>query len=207
MKRQEMDRGRVDRLVEAIRDDILYGIYRAGEWLKQIDLQERYAANRFEVRQALVELKNRRLVDHKVNSGFRVASPDADDLLHMKVTRTILETGAADPVVARATAADMADLSSLADRFEQAIETGDPPTRIELNYAFHRRLYDIAANPVLAGLIHDLRERGQSGTTGRWYTLAGARKSAQEHHEMVAAIRDKDTDALKVLIDRHINRR
>ncbi|TSD88631.1 GntR family transcriptional regulator [Mycobacterium sp. KBS0706] len=207
MKRQDTDNGRVGTLVEAIRDDILYGVYRAGEWLKQIDLQERYEANRFEVRQALVELKNRRLVEHKVNSGFRVAAPDPEELLHLKAVRTILETGAAEPVVARATAADLVELDGIAGRFEQAIETADPPTRTELNYAFHRRLYDIAGNPVLAALIHDMRERGQSGTTGRWFTLAGLRLSAQEHHAMVAAIRARDAAALRQLIDHHINRR
>jgi DNA-binding GntR family transcriptional regulator len=207
MKRQDTDQGRVEALVGAIRDDILYGTYRAGEWLKQIDLQDRYAANRFEVRQALVELKNRHLVEHKVNSGFRVAAPDPEELLHMKAVRTILEAGAAAPVVERATAADLADLADLATRFEQAIETGDPPTRTELNFAFHRRLYEIAGNPVLAELIREMRERGQDGTTGRWYTLAGVRQSAREHHGMVGAIRDRDAAALRALIDHHINRR
>lgn len=207
MKRQDTDQGRIETLVAAIRDDILYGVYRAGEWLKQIDLQERYAANRFEVRQALVELKNRHLVEHKVNSGFRVASPDPDELLQMKAVRTILEAGAAAMVVDRATAADLAALDDLATRFEQAIETGDPPTRTELNFAFHRRLYDIAGNPVLAGMIREMRERGQDGTTGRWYTLAGVRLSAREHHDMIAAIRDRDAETLRRLIDQHINRR
>jgi DNA-binding GntR family transcriptional regulator len=207
MKRQGTDHGRVGTLVEAIRDDILYGVYRAGEWLKQIDLQERYEANRFEVREALVELKNRRLVEHKVNSGFRVAAPDPEELLHLKAVRTILETGAAEPVVERATPADLDELDDLARRFEAALETADPPTRAELNFAFHRRLYDIAGNPVLAGLIRDMRERGQSGTTGRWFTLAGLRLSAQEHHAMIAAIRARDPATLRGLIDRHINRR
>jgi DNA-binding GntR family transcriptional regulator len=110
-------------------------------------------------------------------------------------------------VVERATAADLADLADLATRFEQAIETGDPPTRTELNFAFHRRLYEIAGNPVLAELIREMRERGQDGTTGRWYTLAGVRQSAREHHGMVGAIRDRDAAALRALIDHHINRR
>ncbi|MFX7090787.1 GntR family transcriptional regulator, partial [Acinetobacter baumannii] len=59
-------------MAAAIRD----GAYRPGEWLRQIDLEERFGAKRFDVRSALSELAVRGTVEHIVNRGYRVAVPD-----------------------------------------------------------------------------------------------------------------------------------
>ena len=57
-------------LVDRIAHDIQSGVYGAGAWLKQIDLQERYDCTRLEVRRALDQLTAKRLIAHIPNRAI-----------------------------------------------------------------------------------------------------------------------------------------
>ena len=74
---------------------ILEGDYRPGEWLRQIDLEETFAAKRFDVRSALGELAARGMVSHVANRGYRVTLPNLAVVREMQAIRILLEVEAA----------------------------------------------------------------------------------------------------------------
>src|SRR5579883_432009 len=86
---------------ERLREDLLAGQYRPGEWLKQVDLETHYGVNRFEVRIALSELAARHLLDHFPNRGYRVANPTGRQREELYEVRTLLETSAARTAAVR----------------------------------------------------------------------------------------------------------
>jgi DNA-binding GntR family transcriptional regulator len=191
-------------LTRRMRDDIRFGAFSFGQWLKLIDLQKRYRATQFEIRRVLDALKAERLVEHRVNHGFRVATPDPTERRQMQFVRTILERSTAALIAARATPADIDALQDLAQSFDRSVELQGRQLQATANSAFHQRLYALAGNPILSGLIHELRERSHYGTTGRWRSAEGLHESSVEHFLMVEAIRRRDPIELDRLIVRHI---
>ena len=92
-------------LVDRIAHDIQSGVYGAGAWLKQIDLQERYDCTRLEVRRALDQLTAKRLIAHIPNRGYHVYAMDPDVHGQIRDIRILLETGAAADLMPNVTSA------------------------------------------------------------------------------------------------------
>src|SRR5438270_784607 len=93
----------------ALRSDLLAGGYSPGTWLKQADLEEKYSANRFEVRIALAELTAQRLLDHIPNRGYRVATHTDIEREQLIETRILIESSACRLIVQRATEEEIAE--------------------------------------------------------------------------------------------------
>jgi len=191
---------------ERLEADILSHRFRPGEWLKQVDLEAAYNANRFEVRIALSQMAARHLIDHIPNRGYRVIDPSDRERADLYDVRTILETGAARRAVQRVTDEDVADLSRLVVQFSAAIDEMSVEDLYKINVEFHDRLYRISGNPLLVAQIRELRERGLPGRRGGWDTIAGRRASSEDHARMVEMLRKRDADGLCYVIYNHLNR-
>ena len=204
MTKSSSSTARIAQLVQQMRDDIRFGAFTFGQWLKLVELQERYGAKQFEMRKVLNELKAQHLVEHKQNSGFFVATPDPAEREQMRFVRLVLERSAASLIAARATQDDIADLKRCATQFKTTIQLNGRQYQAAANFAFHDRLARITGNAVLARLIHDLREQSHYGTTGRWRSNEGLQESAEEHFAMIEAIEKRDPIELERCITRHI---
>lgn len=194
----------VEKLAEQLSADIRLGVFDFGQRLKLSELQERYSASQFHVRQALTQLKSLRLVEHQQNFGFRIVEQSTHEREDLRSVRTTLERSAVPLIVAKATSADVTRLQKLAKRFEDAAEAADRQKLVSANLDFHEAFYGISSNRILEELIAELRERSVYGTTGRWRKLEGIRASAAEHYQMVDAIQGQDPVLLDKLVYLHI---
>ncbi len=195
-----------NRLAIQIKNDIISGKYRAGEWLKQADLESSYQANRFETRMALSDLAARKIISHIPNRGYRVINPSDKEREDLYQVRTLLETAAAKLAVQKANAKDIDELQTIVDLFEDAIEHQTKDSLIALNMEFHNRFYSISCNDILCQQIEEMRHRGLPGRQGSWTTVAGSRASNQDHREMVEKLRIKDVEGVSYIVYRHLNR-
>lgn len=202
MAKRETRRG----LAERLRSDIVAGFFRPGEWLRLVDLEERYGVGRFEVRQALAQLASGHTVTHVPNRGYRVAETDRKQRHELTDTRLLLEVPAAQLVIEHAGEEDMARIEAAARAFDEALETSPYPEAQRLNHAFHRAFYACCRNPTLIDLIHELRERDLPGEWNQWATPTKARASSLDHLEMVAALKSRDRDRMAAIITRHLTR-
>lgn len=184
--------------------DIQAGVFTPGMWLKQIDLENRYAAKRMEVRRALDQLALKRLVRHVPNRGYHVHPLDDRQADEVREVRLILETAAASSIVGNATAPDIAALRDLAQRFADLLLNGTLLDLYEANIAFHVRLMALSSNRELVNIVWDLRGRGPSAPVTQWKTRARIELSAREHFQMVDAIEAGDTGELRRLMAAHI---
>jgi DNA-binding GntR family transcriptional regulator len=187
-----------------MRNDIRHGAYDLGEWLKLIDLQKRYEATQAEMRRVLSELKAGRLVEHRANYGFRVATLDPKERQQLRLVRVLLERSTAALIAARASERDIASLRKLSKAFEISINKAGRQRQAAANAAFHERLYRIVDNKVLIELIHEMRERGHFGAAGRWRSEEGLLASHVEHEKIIDAIEARDPVELERLIVQHI---
>src|SRR5262249_16247142 len=146
-------------LITRIERDINIGALSPGAWLKQIDLERRYGATRLDVRQALDALVARRLVTHVPNRGYHVREFDQRQISDIYEVRAILESAAAEHVVAQVTDERLRALTRCAETFESATAHGTLLDQNEANIAFHHELLAMCPNRELVELIMDMRQR------------------------------------------------
>jgi DNA-binding GntR family transcriptional regulator len=191
-------------LANEIAQAIRLRAFRPGEWLRQIDLEERFQATRFDVRSALDELAVRKTIEHVPNRGYRVAEVDLKTYEEILATRIILERATAEGVIARIDDAAIARLDELAAQFSAAVTTGSRTEQSEINRAFHQFMYSFCGNAVLEEMIWGLRDRGRGSQITVWSSHELLQKSDREHFEMMAALKARDAERLAALIANHI---
>ncbi|WP_406854987.1 GntR family transcriptional regulator [Alsobacter sp. KACC 23698] len=191
-------------VADLIARDIQSGLFAAGAWLKQIDLEGRYGRNRLEIRRALDRLVQKRLVAHWPNRGYRVHEEDGERAAKIRDIRLILELAAVDGVIARAAEADVARLAALARNFDDLVLDGAVLEQYDANVAFHLELLRLNGNDELTALVTDLRGRISSAPASQWRTRRRVEQSSREHFAMVDAVAARDAERLRALIRAHI---
>ncbi|WP_439499387.1 GntR family transcriptional regulator [Bosea sp. (in: a-proteobacteria)] len=191
-------------LAGEIAEAIRLGQFRAGEWLRQIDLEEKFDATRFDVRAALDELVVRKAIEHVPNRGYRVAQLDRETLRHIRAVRVMIETATAPTIVAAIDPATLARLHDLAEQFAATVREGTRADQSRVNAEFHHVLYHLSGNPVLEELIWNLRDRGRGSNVTVWASHDSLLRSDSDHREMLEAIEARDAARLSGLIASHI---
>ncbi|WP_207538864.1 GntR family transcriptional regulator [Sabulicella rubraurantiaca] len=180
------------------------GDFRAGEWLRQIDLEHRLNANRFEVRTALSELALRGIVEHVPFRGFRVAVTDMKRLKDLLSIRALLEVDAALAAMPHLDEAALAKLEALAAAFEHATVHGSYADWSQTNLDFHDTLYSWTPNRIQAEMIIEARDRARLWPKGLWPSFAALQQSAAGHRRILAALTRRDPTVLAAEIRSHI---
>ena len=193
-------------LANEIAQAIRLRMYRPGEWLRQIDLEEKFQATRFDVRAALEELAVRKTIEHVPNRGYRVAEIDLATYFAIRETRIILEAAAMAGVVANITPEAIERLAALARDFGDAVVSGTRIEQSEINSAFHHLIYAHCGNPVLEETIWALRDRSRGSQVTVWASHQALLASDRDHHAMVEALRRKDVARLAEIIRQHIDK-
>lgn len=193
-------------LIQRMRHDILSNRYNRGEWLRLVDLEERYGASRAEVRKSLATLATLKALEHVENYGYRVVVINEQQDRDNREVRYVLELAAAERIMATASPADLEPLRALAEQFAWSIENASLGGLDLANHQFHRALAKLCGNQAMEQLINDLREYLMPARDTPWSTITGMRRSAQEHFEMLDLIAAKDVEQFKVVLGRHIFR-
>jgi DNA-binding GntR family transcriptional regulator len=191
-------------LANEIAQAIRLRAFRPGEWLRQIDLEERFQATRFDVRSALDELAVRKTIEHVPNRGYRVAEIDLKTYKQLQATRIILESAAAEGIVAQVDATGIARLAEIAAQFSAAVTTGSRTEQSEINRAFHQLLYSFCGIAVLEETIWGLRDRERGTQVTVWSSHESLLRSDREHFAMIEALKTGDAQRLARLIAEHI---
>lgn len=191
---------------QRLHEDLLSGKYRPGEWLKQIDLENDYGVNRFEVRIALSELTARHLLEHSPNRGYRVANPTGRTRDELYEVRTLLEMAAARMVAVRVTPTDLQKFEDVVERFDREAQAGNHAGLVQLNGELHDTFYRICGNELLFSQIKELRERGLPGRSSGWQAPGGLQASNADHLEMLEMLKRRDAEGLAHVVYRHLNR-
>ncbi len=191
-------------LANEIAQAIRLRMFRPGEWLRQIDLEERFQATRFDVRSALDELSVRKTIEHVPNRGYRVAEVDLKTYEEIQATRIVLETAAAEGIAARIDPAAIARLTEVAAQFSAVVLTGSRTEQSEINRAFHQLLYSFCGNGVLEEMIWALRDRERGTPMTVWSSHEALLRSDREHYAMIEALKAGDAPRLAQVIGEHI---
>jgi DNA-binding FadR family transcriptional regulator len=208
-----------DEAIEKIKDMIVSGALRPGDRLpKESELAADLGLSRNSLREAVRALSLIRILDVRQGDGTYVTSLDPqlllealsfvvdfhrdDTVLEFLAVRRILEPAATALAAARIPGTDLDVLDAQLDAL------GEQPSVEELVAAdleFHRGIVHASGNSVLCSLLD-----GLSGPTTRariWRGITqedAVRRTLHEHRAILAAMRDRDTEAARSWATVHI---
>ncbi len=204
---------------DEIRRRIFSGALPPGSRLREAQLVAELGVSRTPIREALRRLHAEGLVTIVPNRGARVTSWSDQDLEDVFGLRLVVESYAVRRAAERIRVADIAKLETLAAAMEGHLERqqGDwVATIADLNNEFHqviaRASESKAAIPVLGTLVSIPSTVGGPSHSvqmplGRRavfeYTVGELERSARQHRELIAALRQGDSEWAEAVVRTH----
>lgn len=193
------------RVADALRDEILHGRMAPGARIRQEEIAARLGVSRVPVREALRILEADGLVTLVANTGAWVAHLSLNECEEIYQIRERVE-----PLLLRYAAAllgedELTMLEELAGRMEASTDLEE---FLRLDREFHLLSYSTAETGVLGDLVRRLWNTTQHYRRAFSISLDGSSRRIvhDEHHMIVAALRDGDITGAERVLEGHIRR-
>jgi DNA-binding GntR family transcriptional regulator len=191
----------VERIFEAIIDQRLP----PGTKLSEAALCEAFGVGRMRIRQSLLLLASREVVNLLPNRGAFVASPSPEQAREVFEARQMIEPNVARLAAERATDADLITLERHLRREHEAHHGNRRRDAIRLSGQFHVLLAEVAANAVTLRMVKELVTR-TSLIIGIFGSPGVSNCRDEDHDEIFAAFRTRDGDTAARLMSEHLRR-
>ncbi len=149
----------IDRVCNAIFQAIFERRLEPNTRLVETQLAKALSSNRSNIRQALLLLEQRKLVEIVPNKGAIVAEPSEKDAAEVFAARLCIELKVLDLVCEQRKAKDLKQLQTHLRKEKQARQRKDRHRLIDLTGRFHLLLAEIAGNQVLLDFLSHLVAR------------------------------------------------
>ncbi|MDX2030065.1 MAG: GntR family transcriptional regulator [Blastocatellia bacterium] len=194
-----------EHVYQALRKDIITGVYKPGEALREEVLAERYDTSRTPVREAATRLEHDRLLRFVPNKGYFVRLFTVSELNELYEYRGIIECSSAE-LAARKDPAP--DLLAEMDRLSQVqYKPGDRRSYIrfiDADTAFHLCVAKMARNELLLRAVTDLRASIERLLYAGLELGNYAPGLSQEHRSLFEAVRRRDAEAAQRVMQEHV---
>ncbi len=203
------------RALATMRDAIIGGRFRPGDRLVEEDLCAQLGVSRGPVREALRQLEQEGLVVSFPYRATEVIGVSLEEVREVLIPiRLTLERFAFRHALPRLTAGDLAELEGLVVAMDAAAETGDqasPAARsdalsviVEADVRFHELLLQRAAQPHSLQIWRAISPRVRAHFYRSGPRHASLAEIADEHRELLAAIRTGDIERTLAVLEPHI---
>ena len=167
-------------------------------------LGERFGVSATPVREAMLELSKDGFVVAERNRGFRVLEVSERDLDEISKIRLLLEVPSTIEVGMVIEPDRLDRLSEIADEISTAASQGELIPYLDLDRRFHVELISRLENQRLTDLVDRLRRQTRLFGLDHLVASGSLDNSAQEHHDLLAAMRERDAGATEQIITSHI---
>ncbi|HET9498720.1 MAG TPA: GntR family transcriptional regulator [Marmoricola sp.] len=187
-----------------VRDLIVSGQVRAGEFLRLESLAAQLGTSVTPVREALVSLRGDGFVILQPRRGFMVAPFTKGDILDIYQVQAYLAGELAARACTALSADDLAELRDLQAQLTAAHGRGEAEAVEQLNHEFHRAINVAAAAPKLSQFL----------VTATRYSprlffaqIAGwTQASAEDHEAILAAFAAGDPERARIAMAQHVSK-
>ena len=195
------------RVFQKIREDILTGVYKEHDELREVSIGEELGVSRTPVREALRQLELEGLVTIVPNKGAYVTGITPQDVHDIYKIRSLLEGLCARWATEHITGRQIEELEEiiLLSEFHLRKKSAEQAEQVsELDGKFHKVLYEASNSRILEHVLSDFHKYVQMA----WMMSVGAKdraeRSIEEHRDILKAIKDKDPDKAEWLANQHI---
>jgi DNA-binding GntR family transcriptional regulator len=193
-----------DSVGNALRAAIVSGAMRPGEIHSAPAIGAMLGVSPTPVREAMLDLVREGMVEALPNKGYRVTEISDADLDAIAAVRQLLEPPVVGEITPQIPTDALPRLRELAEAIVDAVDQEDLVGYIEADRVFHLSLLEHAGNPVLMGIVSDLRSRTRLLGLTPLLESGRLRASAAEHHDLLDLIEARDGAAAEALMHRHI---
>lgn len=191
-------------VLEALREAILNGTLQPRERLMEIQLADELGVSRTPIREALRKLELEGFIIMVPRKGAYVADFSLRDLEDIFEVRKSLEGLAAELAAERVTEEELIKLEQLLKEKSKAIENNDMQKLLDVDTAFHEKLYEASRNERLRSMISNLREQIERFRIASLQYPGRMKRSLEEHYQILDAIQRRDGETANRLAHAHI---
>ena len=189
---------------QEIREDILKGKFKENEELREATLGKELGVSRTPVRDALRQLELEGLVHIIPNKGAYVTGITEKDVHDIYMTRSMLEGLCARWAAEHISEEQIQEMEEVLLLTEYHLDRGNAEQLAELDGKFHEVLYDASQSRILRHILSDFHKYVQVARKRSVKKEDRAKKSLEEHREILNALRTGDADRAEELAHIHI---
>lgn len=193
-----------ERVASHLREQILTGEVRPGEFLRIEHVARRMGVSSTPVREGLFFLRSEGFVKLAPRRGFLVAPFTPQDVRDLFWAQGTLGGELAARAARKATSEHLDRLDDLTYAYENAKAEGDPVLLTHTGHLFHREINMAADAPRLALLLGAVVRH----LPNRFYTTLESQLSstAEDHPALAQAVRARDAELARSLMSEHLQR-
>jgi len=195
-----------DGAVEVVRSALLAGEMVPGRIYSANSLAAQLGVSNSPVREAMMELAGKGLLEVVRNRGFRVVEMTDADRQEVYDLRLMVEVPAVVEAARQGLAgSDEAELRRLLEQVLATADSGDLREYLDADQALHLRFVALLGNRRLCGIVENLRDQSRVRGSYRLAERGVLARSAQEHVPIVEALIAGDADAVRSLMVDHLS--
>lgn len=189
---------------DTIKQAILTFRIRPGETLVESDLARQLGISKTPVRESMSRLEKEGFIVKIPYKGYTAAPISAQEIVEIFQVRAALEGTAASLATPQLSVTDLAQLTELVARHEQALAGNDNETAASANRHFHQFIIQKAGNLRLVQILANLEDHLQRYRLLAAYQAGRPQKSVSEHHQVVTAFEQHDGPAAAAALSAHL---
>lgn len=192
------------RVFNRIREDILAGIYKQKEELKETAIANELGVSRTPVREALRQLELEGLINIIPNKGAYVTGITAKDIKDIYSIRSLLEGLSARWAADHITTEQIEELEEITYLFEFHAQKKHYEQVLELDNKFHEVIYQACDSKQLHHMLSDFHHYVQRVRKIMLSYDTRVFKTNEEHRKIVDALKERNPDKAEALANEHI---
>lgn len=194
------------RVFERLREDILSGVYKEKEELREVSIGEELGVSRTPVREALRQLELEGLVKIIPNKGAYVTGITQADVRDIYRIRSVLEGLCARWATEHITEEQMTELEEILILAEFHLKKNAKCAEqvSVLDGRFHKVLYEASNSRIMEHVLTDFHKYVKMARKMSVGSKSRAEKSVREHRQILEAIKRKDADMAETLANQHM---
>lgn len=193
------------RVFHRLREDILNGVYKENEELKEVAIGEELGVSRTPVREAFRQLELEGLIQIVPNKGAYVTGITAKDVKDIYMIRSLLEGMCARLVTEHITDAQLEELEENVYLAQFHASKGHMEQMTELDNTFHHILYKACDSKMLENLLQDFHQYVIRIRKKTLSTQERGIASNEEHRLIMEAIKAGHADEAERYATEHVN--
>ncbi len=183
----------VQRIEEALMDDISIGELSPGKRLDEAGLAERFGVSRTPIREVLSRLTAQGILVPGEKRGVFVAEYDREELSQIFEAMHEIESACARVASQRLSLFAKTEIEFAQADCMAAALANDRAGYLRANEAFHMAIYKATGNPYMAEIASEFRKRTGPFRAKKFATKEDLLRSAESHQSLIANIFSEDS--------------
>ena len=196
---------RTEYVVEHLKGQILNGVIKGGEALRQNAIAKELGVSHIPVREALLRLAEQGLVKLQPHKGAVVHELSSREIDELSALRLVIERDALRRAIPRLSEEELAQANAVLERYEVIVtQRQDMEIWGDLNFQFHTILYQLPQYPATYRILRDLHRQSDRYIRVLLLVTGWHGCTHDEHRQFLELARVKDVDGAERLLEHHI---